>query len=126
QGLALGDIRQRVRARSNDELGHTAAAFRRMIQYQSAMAQAAEGIARGDLSKDVVPASSDDVLGTAFRQTIEYLRRLAVAAEGIARGDLRGEVAQASGEDALGAAFGRMAGNLREVVGEVQRAAQGL
>ena len=57
EGIAEGDVDQRVDLHSSDELGETAAAFRRMIAYLRGMASAAERIAEGDLTVAVVPVS---------------------------------------------------------------------
>jgi signal transduction histidine kinase len=76
QGLARGELNQRIEVTSQDELGQMASAFREMISYQQEMARVAHAIARGDLSQDVEPKSEQDVLGTAFRQMSANLRLL--------------------------------------------------
>ena len=58
EGIAEGDVDQRVDLHSSDELGETAAAFRRMITYLHGMASAAERIAEGDLTVAVSPRPS--------------------------------------------------------------------
>ena len=62
-GIADGDVDQHVDASSKDELGATAAAFERMIDYLNGMAGAAERIAEGDLQVEVHPRSERDALG---------------------------------------------------------------
>jgi methyl-accepting chemotaxis protein len=76
EGIACGDVDQEVRLSSRDELGETAAAFRRMIAYLRDMAAAAGRIADGDLTGDVEPASEHDALGTAFGTMTVNLREL--------------------------------------------------
>lgn len=76
EGLARGELNQRIELDSQDELGQMAAAFREMIAYQQGMARVANAIARGDLSQDVMPKSEHDVLGNAFRQMSGNLRVL--------------------------------------------------
>jgi signal transduction histidine kinase len=76
EGLARGELDQRIAIDSSDELGRMAASFRSMIEYQQHMAQVANAIARGDLSHDVEPKSDLDVLGTAFRHMAANLRQL--------------------------------------------------
>src|SRR5256885_1950987 len=66
QGLARGDLNQRITIRSSDEIGAMATAFREMIGYQQEMARVANAIAVGDLTQDVTPKSNVDVLGIAF------------------------------------------------------------
>ncbi len=74
--IAEGDVEQRVEIKSNDELGDMAASFQHMIAYLQEMADAADLLARGDLTADVTPQSRQDRLGHAFAQMIANLRRL--------------------------------------------------
>jgi signal transduction histidine kinase len=76
EGLARGELDQRIEVRSRDELGEMAESFRNMIAYQQEMARVANAIARGDLSQDVEPKSETDVLGTAFQHMSSNLRLL--------------------------------------------------
>jgi signal transduction histidine kinase len=76
EGLARGDLDQRIEVHSGDELGQMAESFRRMILYQQDVACVANAIARGDLSQDIEPKSEADVLGNAIRRMSENLRRL--------------------------------------------------
>jgi signal transduction histidine kinase len=76
QGLARGDLNQRITIRSRDEIGAMATAFREMIGYQQEMARVANAIAVGDLTQDVLPKSDVDVLGIAFGRMTRNLREL--------------------------------------------------
>ena len=76
EGIAEGDVDQSVDLHSSDELGETAAAFRRMIVYLRGMAGAAERIAEGDLTVAVTPASERDALGSAFAAMTTNLREI--------------------------------------------------
>jgi methyl-accepting chemotaxis protein len=76
EGIAEGDVDQSVDLHSSDELGETAAAFRRMIVYLRGMAGAAERIAEGDLTVAVTPASERDALGNAFAAMTTNLREI--------------------------------------------------
>jgi methyl-accepting chemotaxis protein len=73
EGIAEGDLEQSVSLESNDELGQTAGAFRRMIAYVQEMAQAAERVADGDLTVQVRPRSERDVLANAFGRLVANL-----------------------------------------------------
>ncbi|MBN1824890.1 MAG: HAMP domain-containing protein, partial [Candidatus Eisenbacteria bacterium] len=64
--LARGDIDQHVEARSRDEIGVLAEAFRKMITAQKGKAEVAEQIARGNLAVDAKAVSEKDVLGNAM------------------------------------------------------------
>ena len=89
---------------------------------------AAEGIAEGDVDQEVRLHSRDELgeTASAFRRMIAYLRDMAAAAGRIAEGDLTGDVVPASDHDALGTAFATMTVNLRELVGQMAHAADGL
>jgi len=100
EGIAEGDVDQDVRVTSGDELGETAAAFRRMIAYLRGMAAAAERIASGDLTAAVTPASERDALGAAFAAMTANLREIV------------GQVADAAAE--LTEASTRVAGTSEE------------
>jgi methyl-accepting chemotaxis protein len=118
-GIAEGDIEQQIDVRSRDELGRTAAAFLRMIDYLKEMAVAAERLAGGDLTVEVEPKSERDTLGNAFsrmaanlRQTIGQVSGAAnalssssqqMAASSEETGKAVDEIAQAVGDVAQGA-----------------------
>ncbi|MFN8526968.1 MAG: methyl-accepting chemotaxis protein [Chloroflexota bacterium] len=73
-GLAMGDLNQRVDSTSTDELGQMARAFATMIEYQRTMAQVAQAMSAGDLSTGVSPKSGEDLLGRAFQDMTHHLR----------------------------------------------------
>lgn len=74
QKIASGDLDVTVEARSKDEVGVLANAFKEMIVYLKSMAHTAEAIADSDLRNDIAPKSERDVLGNAFKKMIEGLR----------------------------------------------------
>jgi signal transduction histidine kinase/CheY-like chemotaxis protein len=76
KGLAAGDLDQRIEIHSPDEIGDMADAFREMVTYQQTMARVANAMSQGDLSQDVEPKGSADVLGTSFQRMIANLRAL--------------------------------------------------
>jgi methyl-accepting chemotaxis protein len=75
-GISEGDLEQKVETKSRDELGQTAAAFGRMIEYLRGTAAAAEQIAGGDLTVEVEPKSERDALGNAFHTMVANLRQM--------------------------------------------------
>lgn len=62
EGIAMGKIDQVIAYESQDEIGRLADAFRQMLQYVQDVAAAADGLARGDLSRKLEPRSEHDVL----------------------------------------------------------------
>ncbi len=63
----------------SDELGRVAAAFARIVAYQRALAEHAEAIADGDLSRSVTLAGEDDRLGAAIARMTDTLREVVLA-----------------------------------------------
>ena len=76
EGIAEGDLDQDVHTKSRDELGDTARAFQRMIEYLQRLAASAGSIADGDLTVEVEPKSERDVLGVAFQTMGASLRKI--------------------------------------------------
>jgi methyl-accepting chemotaxis protein len=76
EGISQGDLEQDVHTRSRDEIGETARAFQRMVEYLQGLAASAERIAQGDLTVAVEPKSERDVLGVAFKTMSASLRKI--------------------------------------------------
>ncbi len=74
--LAEGDlaINDGIAYQSRDEVGLLAEAFRRMTVYIEEMAAAADRLAQGDLTAEIIPRSERDALGNAFATMITSLR----------------------------------------------------
>jgi methyl-accepting chemotaxis protein len=90
--------------------------------------RATEGMARGDVEQSIVLEARDELgqLRGDFVQVLAYLEEMSVAAARIARGDLTVEVQPKSDADALGNAFRSMTEGLREIVGRLAAAAEGV
>ena len=89
------------------------------------VAEAARGIARGDLDQTIRATSRDEIgdLAEAMTDSIGYLRSLATSATAVAANDLTVEVVPASEQDVLGNAFATMIANLAATIAGVQEAA---
>ncbi len=74
--MAEGDISQIETIDSQDEIGAMSNAFRKMVIYLQGMVTAAQRLANGDLSTEVVPLSEKDLLGNAFAQMIDNLHNM--------------------------------------------------
>lgn len=66
EGLALGDVQQKVVYESEDEIGILANSFRKLIEEQRRKSQAAEEIANGNLDFMMAIASNHDILGNSM------------------------------------------------------------
>jgi len=89
-----------------------------MVAYLREMANVANSIAQGDISKTMTPRSEHDTLGLAFYQMSEYLREVAAIGTAIADGDLRQEFQPKSADDVLGTAFHKMK-SLRQAISQI-------
>ena len=79
EALAEGRIDDVASKPGPDELGQVAASFARIVAYQRGLAEHAEAIANGDLSRSVVPAGEADRLGHAIARMTETLREVVLA-----------------------------------------------
>lgn len=123
--LASGDIEQEIQHRSKDEIGLLADQFRRMIDYQQEMAQAARLLSRGDLAAQVTPQSEKDILGHAFHHMMDYQQEMATAAGHLAQGDLTVNISPKSEQDVLGNAFYQMVRYQQDIAKATEAVAQG-
>jgi methyl-accepting chemotaxis protein len=119
-GIAEGNVDQRIDVTSSDEIGATAAAFQRMVEYLNDMVAAAGRIADGDLTTEVEPRSEYDALGNSFATMIEHLRVL------------MGELSNAAGTVGLASRqmsqtseeAGRATGEIAVAIGDVAQGAE--
>ena len=86
------------------------------------VAQAARGLAMGDLNQRVAVRSRDELgqMAAAVDEAIAYQQHMARVANAIALRDLSQEIQPKSASDVLGSAFQRMTANLRLLVGQLQ------
>ncbi len=118
--ISQGEVHQEIAARSNDEIGAMADAFRAMTAYLKDMALIARRIAEGQLTDSLAARSERDAMGQAFAQMLGYLTEMAAVAGRIAEGDLRDEVRPRGDGDALGHAIQRMATNLKDMIARLR------
>ncbi len=85
------------------------------------VAQAAQGIAAGNLNQQVSVNSKDELgeMASAFTRMLAYLKNMAFVANQLAVGDLTVTVTPQSADDELGNAFVQMIANLQQMVGRV-------
>jgi methyl-accepting chemotaxis protein len=120
-GIAEGDVEQHIEVTSRDELGATAAAFQRMVEYLRAMVGAAGLIADGDLSAEVQPRSERDALGNSFAKMIASLRNVVGNVSGAAGRVTTASQQMASTSDEAGRATGEIAQGISEVAQGAER-----
>ena len=115
EGIAEGDVDQEIALHSNDELGRTGAAFRRMIEYLKEQADIAGHVAGGDLTVEPAVRSSSDLLGNAFRTLVQNLRGII--------GEVSGSAGNVSSASRHMAATSEESG---KVTGEIANAVSGV
>ncbi len=121
EAVALGDLSQRMKADSKDEVGRMAVALNRAIDSLEKTAQLARAIALGDLTVQPAVLSESDTLGLAFSSMYKNLASTAKVAQAIAHGDLTVQPVIRSDRDTLGKSLKRMLRNLRETVSNIRR-----
>lgn len=121
--ISQGEVHQEILARSDDEIGAMADAFRRMTEYLSEMANIAGRIAEGQFTGKIDSRSAKDALAGAFNQMLTYLQEMAEVATRIAEGDLRADVKPKGEGDLLGQSIQRMASNLKDMIARLREAA---
>lgn len=117
-GVAIGDLDQRVEIKSNDEIKDLVDTVNVMTENLRASAAIADQIAYGDLSAKPKVLSDKDVLGQAMTRMVDGLSGSATIAEKIASGDLTVEPRRLSDKDTLGIALERMVEKLRDVIAD--------
>jgi methyl-accepting chemotaxis protein len=74
-GIAAGDVDQRVEIDADDEIAVVARAFDGMVEYLKGMTVVSQRIASGDLAVTTAPKSPADRLGEAFTDMVANLNR---------------------------------------------------
>lgn len=120
-----GDFLYRIDYKSQDEVGQMATGLRNIARAQQEKTNAAEAIARGDLTYEVKVHSEKDVLSKAYQTMIGSLSRRAALATAISKGDLSHEVEVLSEKDRFGMALRNMTASLRSRSELAQRIAAG-
>jgi methyl-accepting chemotaxis protein len=119
-GIAEGDVEQTVDIKSRDELGSLGRSFSRMIEHLKESASAAERIAGGDLTVEVVPHSERDALGNALAQMVESLRSVLSKVSSASTGMSSATQQMAATSDETGRAVNEIA----QAVGDVAQGAE--
>jgi methyl-accepting chemotaxis protein len=121
EGIAEGDVEQDIKITSKDELGDTAKAFERMIDYLKGIGAAADRVAAGDLTVDVQPKSPRDLLGNAFQKMIADLRKVVGNVSSASTSMSAASEQMAATSDETGKAVGEIAAAVCEVASGAER-----
>lgn len=114
-GIATGDLDQKLDIRSKDEIGDMAGSFTSMIKYLQGMADVAGAMAAGDLTRNVQPKSDRDVLGKAFNLMVLNLRDLVSQVAGSAQGVSVSSEQLSQNASQAGAATQQIASTIQQV-----------
>ncbi len=116
--LAQGELDHEVKVTSRDEFGQVAQAFREVVESQRVLAEVAQAVAEGDLTRQVAPRSEKDLLGRAFAGMIGNLRVLVGQVKGSAE-----DLAESSGQ--LGSTASQTGTAVQQVTVTIQSVAAG-
>ncbi|MFC1493220.1 methyl-accepting chemotaxis protein, partial [candidate division KSB1 bacterium] len=99
---------------------------RAIVNPVTAMKEASEALAVGNINQEIKHSSSDETgqLADSFRSMIDALKSKAQAAEDISRGDLGTDINVASEDDVLGISMVKMKDSLDELIVEGKALAQ--
>jgi methyl-accepting chemotaxis protein len=117
--IALGDVDQIVDHQGRDEVGELAEAFRALLDYIKGVAQAAAGIARGDVTVKVTPRSERDVLSQNMAQATATLSTLLLDSGRMIGAARSGDLGQRADLQRYQGAYRDMLGGLNEVLSAV-------
>ena len=117
EALALGDVGEDVRYESGDELGVLATAFRAMISTIRDRSGAAQKMAAGDLSLEIVPKSERDLLAQSLRKCLEVLNRLMRDMDAMARAHDAGDIDAMIDNRKFEGDYRKVAQGINEMVG---------
>ena len=118
EALALGDVEQEVKVKSNDEIGRLAASYSKVVDYMKETAGVAGKVADGDLAVEVKPRSDKDAFGNAFSQLVARQRELIGKVKSVAA-----NVSEASKQ--LTRAAEQTAQATQQIAGTIQQVARG-
>ncbi len=99
--LAAGDVNVNVGKTSDNEIGHLANSFQKMIENIREQAFAAEQIAAGNLSVEIVPKSDKDILSTSLLNVIFELSKLASETRTLTKAAVDGDLSSRGNAEAF-------------------------
>ncbi|MHB8150439.1 MAG: methyl-accepting chemotaxis protein [Desulfobulbia bacterium] len=120
QRVAQGDLDVEIASTSGDEIGQMCEAMHGMVENLRATAAMAGQIALGNLDVKVTILSEKDRMGISLAKMVENLK---AKAEQIEKGDLGSKVELLSENDMFGKALAALFQRLRQIITEVQTAA---
>jgi len=118
--VAQGDLDVEIASTNGDEIGQMCEAMRGMVENLRATAAMAGQIALGDLDVQVNILSEKDLMGISLAKMVENLK---AKAEQIEKGDIGSKVELLSDKDMFGKALTVLLEKIREIITEVQLAA---
>jgi methyl-accepting chemotaxis protein len=115
EGLAVGDVDQRIDVRGRDEVGAMGRAFTRLIDYLRSTAAAAQEIAGGNFAAEIQPRSERDTLSNAFIEMRDRVGAVVRAISGTSHDLNSSSLQMASSTDEVGRAIGEIASSVGSV-----------
>ena len=118
--FSLGDLSIEVTAERQDEIAKIVESLNKVIRNLKNLAQAAETIAGGDLTRDVTVLSEKDLLGKSLRSMLEKLRIVVADVKGAADNVASGSQQLSSGAEQLSQGATEQASSTEEASSSVE------
>jgi methyl-accepting chemotaxis protein len=118
-GLALGDIEQRIEISSTDEMGHLAASMQRMVEGQQSLAAAARAVRSGDMSVPLAARSDKDIVGQTFVELKDTLQRLVRESDALVAAAKSGKLQTRSDASQFDGAYRQLVQGLNDTLSAV-------
>ncbi|MFN3429193.1 MAG: methyl-accepting chemotaxis protein [Candidatus Sericytochromatia bacterium] len=116
QRIARGELPDSIEKRYTDCVGQLVDALREMNAYLREVAGVAEGLSRGDLSRDLAPQSPQDVFGNAIATMVANLRAIVAQVREAA-------LSVATAADQAGAAVAETTASMEQMAVSIQQVA---
>jgi len=114
--LALGDIRNVIDHKSDDEVGELADALRDVSGWLGEVSTAADAVSRGDLTRSITKRSEADVLSQSFERAQVALKKLDADAASLIVAVREGRLAERAQLSGHEGAYQKLLGGLNELV----------
>ena len=122
--MAQGDVNQKINYSGSDEIGKLALSFQSISEYITGIADSADALATGDLSKKVIVRSEHDTLSKNLNRAVDSLQNLINESENLTNSVKNGNVNARSDaakfEGSYKELLGGMNGLLEAVVNRVK------
>nr|HQU86633.1 methyl-accepting chemotaxis protein [Pyrinomonadaceae bacterium] len=116
RAVSDGDVNQTFDYQSKDEIGELADAYRNLNGYIKEIANAVEGLGKGDLSANVAARSSQDVLAMSLKETTNSLKNITAEMNVLIDAAKVGNLSSRGDESKFRGVYKEMIGGINQMV----------